>query len=297
MSDESEPMEPAVTPRTLHRSTQGLVGGVAKGLADRYDLDVKLIRLGFVLTTVLWGFGLALYLALWVVLPRGEGGVPSETLAKSASRRLALAVVAAVVFFGVLVLLLWHPVPRFGPGVSLTWLVLLVVLAVIALRSSSRRLSFRRMVALLLLGALSVMILLVGAFMWFLESTGVPLAGGNGLHTWSPISLAQVRSTYRTEFGATTLDLSHVQFPAAGFAVKASTAVGSVNVMVPADAVVTLTTSVGIGNVTFSQWNGSRWTGPFSETPPSSGVAKSARPHLVLDIQVGIGHVNVERGS
>jgi len=294
VSEQSESTSPEPTPRSLRRSANGVLGGVAAGIADRFDLDRNLIRLGFVLCTLLWGFGLALYLALWVWLPRGDDA-GREVLSRSTSRRLTLALVAAVVVLGTLAISLRHPIHRLGPGVGLTWLVFLIVLAVIALRTSSRHLSFRRLVAVVFLSAISVMILLIAAFLGFLESTGVPLSGGNGLHAWSPTSLAQVQSSYRTEFGATTVDLSHVRFPATGFAVSASTAVGTVEVIVPANAVVTLSTQVGIGGASYLERNGFRWTSYFRETPTLTSTPSARLPHLILNVQVGIGRVSVER--
>lgn len=294
VSEPLESMNPEPTPRTLRRSANGVIGGVAAGIADRFDLDRNLIRLGFILTTLLWGFGAAVYLALWVLLPRGDAST-HESLPRSTSRRLGVALGAAIVVLCALLITLRHPVHRFGPGVALTWLVFLVVLAVIALRTSSRHLSFRRLVAVLFLVGISFMILVIGALLGFLESTGVPLTGGIGAHTWSPTSLAQVHSSYRTEFGATSVNLSHVEFPATGFAVSVSTAVGTADVIVPADAVVTLSTRIGIGGVLYPQWNGSSWTPPFRQTPTSTSTTKGHQPHLILDVQVGIGRVRIER--
>lgn len=45
-----------------------MIGGVCVGLADYFDVDVALLRAGFIATSVTGGFGAALYLALWVLL-------------------------------------------------------------------------------------------------------------------------------------------------------------------------------------------------------------------------------------
>jgi phage shock protein PspC (stress-responsive transcriptional regulator) len=51
--------------------------GVAGGIAEYLDIDPTLVRLFFALTTVFCGgFGLLLYLVLYVLMP--EEGVPEK---------------------------------------------------------------------------------------------------------------------------------------------------------------------------------------------------------------------------
>ncbi|MDQ6693125.1 MAG: PspC domain-containing protein [Chloroflexota bacterium] len=55
----------------LYRSTSdAMLGGVSAGLASYFNIDPTLVRLGFVVLTVVTGgaFGL-IYLALWLLLP------------------------------------------------------------------------------------------------------------------------------------------------------------------------------------------------------------------------------------
>lgn len=52
------------------RAREGtMLGGVARGLATRFGVPVAAVRLGFVLATVFGLWGLAIYVALWVILP------------------------------------------------------------------------------------------------------------------------------------------------------------------------------------------------------------------------------------
>jgi phage shock protein PspC (stress-responsive transcriptional regulator) len=46
------------------------LGGVARGLATRFGLPVAVLRLAFVLATLLGLWGLAVYVVLWVILPQ-----------------------------------------------------------------------------------------------------------------------------------------------------------------------------------------------------------------------------------
>jgi phage shock protein PspC (stress-responsive transcriptional regulator) len=50
------------------------VGGVASGIADYLNLDPVLVRIGFVLATVLGGGGVVLYLVMWVIVPEEATG-------------------------------------------------------------------------------------------------------------------------------------------------------------------------------------------------------------------------------
>lgn len=71
-------------PRRLTRDMKNaMLGGVASGVADSFGVDPVLIRIGFILLTLVHGFGLLAYLVCWVVMPRRteEAGVagPGET--------------------------------------------------------------------------------------------------------------------------------------------------------------------------------------------------------------------------
>jgi phage shock protein C len=57
-------------PRKLYRSrTDRKLAGVCGGLAQYFKLDATLIRVLFVLLTVLGGSGLLVYLAMWIIVP------------------------------------------------------------------------------------------------------------------------------------------------------------------------------------------------------------------------------------
>lgn len=63
----------------LHRSPMRrlrdsrVIGGVASGLARHFGLDPMLVRVGFVVLTMLLGIGLSLYLLAWFLLPDEHG--------------------------------------------------------------------------------------------------------------------------------------------------------------------------------------------------------------------------------
>lgn len=62
----------------LTRSRNGMIGGVAAGIARAINVDVTLVRVAFILFSIFVGSGLLLYLILWAVIPREEGGSIAE---------------------------------------------------------------------------------------------------------------------------------------------------------------------------------------------------------------------------
>jgi phage shock protein PspC (stress-responsive transcriptional regulator) len=57
--------------RTWYRSHHGrMIAGVCAGLAEQFGLSVTIVRLAFLLGTLIGGgMGLVVYLVLWVVMP------------------------------------------------------------------------------------------------------------------------------------------------------------------------------------------------------------------------------------
>lgn len=68
------------TKTRLRRPRQGRVlGGVAAAIAEHTGASVGLVRLGFLVTALLGGFGVVLYLAAWALMPSDdEDQAPAE---------------------------------------------------------------------------------------------------------------------------------------------------------------------------------------------------------------------------
>ncbi|MEM6430287.1 MAG: PspC domain-containing protein [Deinococcota bacterium] len=49
--------------------TDKKLAGVCGGLADYFDMDSTVVRIIFVVSVLVFGFGLLPYLILWLVLP------------------------------------------------------------------------------------------------------------------------------------------------------------------------------------------------------------------------------------
>lgn len=55
-------------------STGAMIGGVCAGIARYLNLDATIVRIAFVLIAVFGGSGILIYLVLWAVIPKEEGG-------------------------------------------------------------------------------------------------------------------------------------------------------------------------------------------------------------------------------
>lgn len=93
-TDHDEPDDETLTPPPptedhLQRSSEHrMLAGVAGGLADYFDVDPTLVRVGFVVLSFLGGLAVPLYLAGWLLIP-AEGAdlsVAEELLARERGR-------------------------------------------------------------------------------------------------------------------------------------------------------------------------------------------------------------------
>lgn len=59
--------------RLIIRPKDGrILGGVCKGIANAFMLDVNMIRIILILTTLFLGSGILIYLILWITVPSEE---------------------------------------------------------------------------------------------------------------------------------------------------------------------------------------------------------------------------------
>src|SRR5256885_1955051 len=89
-SQSSGPPPPGPTlPRRLTRSrSDRMLAGVAGGVARTYGFDVGLVRIAFVVATVVTaGAAAVAYVVAWLVLPEAEAGEPVVASALRHARR------------------------------------------------------------------------------------------------------------------------------------------------------------------------------------------------------------------
>jgi len=135
------PTAPAEPRRAWRSADDRWVGGVAAGLATHLGVDVLAVRIAFVLTAVVGGFGLAVYAGLWLVLPSGshlEQAAPGLEAATRQGKRpgrrrrreeIGPLVAAGAVALGIVVL----AQSLLGGGSVLFWPVLLGVVGLAVL--------------------------------------------------------------------------------------------------------------------------------------------------------------------
>ena len=152
--------------RRLYRSRRdAILGGVAAGVADYFDMDPSIVRVVWaVLALVTGGIFLVLYIVMWIVVPEGPS---AATVARAAEPGSELAVTDApdaasppqdwetheqrlrrggsggAVIFGVILIGLgvWFLIDRYVPAIDtdLLWPVALVVLGIVLLVLALRR--------------------------------------------------------------------------------------------------------------------------------------------------------------
>lgn len=58
----------------LTRSDDKMIGGVCAGLAEYLDIDPTIVRIVWVLMVLFAGFGILLYVILWLIMPKQQIG-------------------------------------------------------------------------------------------------------------------------------------------------------------------------------------------------------------------------------
>ena len=60
--------------KRLTRWKNKMIGGVCAGLAEYLDLDPTIVRIVWVLMVLFAGFGILLYVILWLIMPKQQIG-------------------------------------------------------------------------------------------------------------------------------------------------------------------------------------------------------------------------------
>jgi phage shock protein C len=79
--------------RQLTRSeSDRVLAGVAGGIAQRFGISSTLVRLAWVLSVLFGGLGIALYVILAIVLPKGVQQIPAVRIAEERYARGEISV-------------------------------------------------------------------------------------------------------------------------------------------------------------------------------------------------------------
>ena len=60
--------------KRLTRSNNKMIAGVCAGLAEYLDIDPTIVRIVWVLMVLFAGFGILLYIILWLIMPKQQIG-------------------------------------------------------------------------------------------------------------------------------------------------------------------------------------------------------------------------------
>jgi len=74
-----------VAKRLMRDRRDAILGGVASGYGDYFDIDPVLVRLGFILLCFLNGVGVIFYLVSWIIMPVRDEGDADTPLAGGAA--------------------------------------------------------------------------------------------------------------------------------------------------------------------------------------------------------------------
>ncbi len=127
------------------------------------------------------------------------------------------------------------------------------------------------------------------------SASNVSLKGGAGDRRYAPRTVAEVDPSYRIGVGNIQLDLSNVDFSEHLVQTKVSAGVGSIEVIVPRNADVSIDGRAGIGEVDL-----------FGQVANGTSATRSVVDHglggdgvidLTLDLDVSIGQVEVDRAA
>ena len=256
-----------------------MIAGVCSGIAQRWNLDLTLVRIVTVVLTLFTGVALAAYVGAWLLTPSTDAPAPltaDSKTARWASRNgdrlmrrvpmLILIVLAAIVLSG-LAHALW-----FGAPVGLFVVVLLLAIVIGTKRG--------RWLLVAVAALLAVGLATVGVF-----------GGHFGSRSYTVTSVDDLHDHYDFGAGKVNLDLSGLSTVAGRHSTSIHLGRGDVTVVVPQDVSVVVHGESGLGSVVV---DGHKVSGVDAELSRSVGFgAVTSDDRLFVNVIVGVGKVTV----
>jgi phage shock protein PspC (stress-responsive transcriptional regulator) len=139
-------------------------------------------------------------------------------------------------------------------------------------------------------GTIATLVLVAAA------SVDVSVNASAGDRLWEPTSISQLDSPYELGAGEAILDLTALPLDGSSVPVEASVTVGRLLVRVPAGADLDIDAHVAGGEIRFPDGTTTSGLGVDRRAEfPAAGAATGTRPTLRLDLNVGLGQVEVIR--
>src|SRR3954451_11740668 len=270
------PLDPPSSAPLFVRPREGrMLAGVCAGIAQRWGLDLTLVRVVTVVLTLFTGVALAAYLAAWLLTPSTEGPAPltaDSNAARWASRTgdrivrrwpALLLIVPGASLFSAAAHALW-----FGAPVGLLAASLLVAVVV-----GSRR---GRWVLVAVAAVLAAALATIGVF-------GAHL----GTRTYHVSSVTELRDHYDYGAGKVNLDLTALTTVTGRHRTDIRLGRGDVTVVVPQGVPVLVHGQSGLGSVVV---DGHKVSGVDAEQTRAVGSgAVTSADRLFVDVVVGVG--------
>jgi len=279
---ETTALPPAASPSEplFVRPHEGrMLAGVCAGVANRWGLDVTLVRIVAVVLTLVSGVGLAAYVAAWLLTPSADGPAPLAPDGEIAQRmrlhrggwprRIAMFVLLLV---GVAILL--SLVHTLWLGLPIGLIIVAGVLLVLFGTKLGRW-------AVAIFGALLITAI-----------AALGIAGPHlGTRTYTVASVDDLASSYDYGAGTVRLDLSGITSVSGDHVTHVRLGRGAVHVTLPQGVPVLVHAQAGVGSV---RVNGRYVSGiDAAETVPVGTAPQTATDRIVLDVTVGAGSVTV----
>lgn len=273
-------------PRRLTRSrTDEWIGGVAGGLAEYFDTDPTLIRVGFVVLAVITS-GLAIlgYIAAWIIIPEESAETAAGRAPARTSRRGTGALVwGAILVIGGAALLLAQvdtdiPLPSFRALLAAALVLVGLLMVVEARRGFHAGLTTLAIILTVILGAGE------------LTSMNLAVDGAFGQQRHQILNADDLQGEYGHAFGEITMDLRDMEVPPGTTRIDVSVAFGQADVLLPDDVPYRLEGSALFGNVQAPDFDTAGIASSRTYTSPGYDEAE-ARLDIEISAAFGSGRV------
>jgi phage shock protein PspC (stress-responsive transcriptional regulator) len=282
----SEHITDTAEARRLERSRSNrMLAGVSGGLGAYFEFHPAVFRVSFVVLTLMGGAGILIYLAAVLVMP-DEGR--DDSVAAAALRRRRPSVLIALGLVAVVLLALLSEVPVWPAGDA--WPFLLAAGALVLWLTwfavAGGRAGWLRGLAIAAASLALLLAVLVGVF---LATFDVNLAAGVDERRVAPAAAGELEEEYELGVGELVFDLRAVDFPLGETRLDMRVDAGAIRVLLPADVALRATTDAKLGEIRLLGQRVEGWK-------VDEEVDERGTEVLVVDAEVGIGEIVIERG-
>jgi phage shock protein PspC (stress-responsive transcriptional regulator) len=285
------PRDGQPAPRRLTRSrTDQMIGGVAGGLAEYFDVDPTLVRIALVvLALASAGTAVVFYIGAWIIVPEGDGtsaaqAGPAAFATSRGPRSSSSGAWAGMLWGFVLIaagawLLLWRldvTLPQWDIVAS----ALLVLVGLLLIVEARKGLN-----GVLLAGAI-----VLTAALGIASMVNVTVGSGFGDRLEVVTQASMLEPDYSHAFGTLTVDLSRMELPEGTTPVEVSIAFGDLQVRLPEGVEYRVTGKVFFGSATLA---GREWDGIAVQNTYQTPDYDSAARRIDLEVSVAFGSARI----